>query len=176
MRWEKLSQSCQTIIAWIFLVFVVGTFLALIIMKVTTEGECIPFSAHHQCFSRSSFPYAFSLCSTFLPSLPPSSSLHFWWPILFPLHMSHTHTHTHTHTLSSLSTCHTHTWCVDSGSSQLSFKTWRLTWWHCGWQSLCVYLSTWSEHNQILQQNSLSNPSGQPQWMVSDKSQVVRQL
>lgn len=157
MRWEKLSQSCQTIIAWIFLVFVVGTFLALIIMKVTTEGECIPFSAHHQCFSRSSFPYAFYLCSTFLPSLPPSSSLHFWLPILFPLHTHPFPSHI------------THTWCVDSGSSQLSFKTWQLTRWHCGWQSLCVYLSTWSEHNQILQQNSLSNPSGQPQWMVSDR-------
>ena len=58
MRWEKLSQSCQTIIAWIFLFFVVGTFLALIIMKVTTEEE----SLFHlvlitNVFSRSSFPY-----------------------------------------------------------------------------------------------------------------------
>lgn len=42
MRWEKLSQSCQAIIAWVFLFFVVGTFMALIIMKVSRNIYLVP--------------------------------------------------------------------------------------------------------------------------------------
>ena len=106
MRWEKLSQSCQTIIAWIFLVFVVGTFLALIIMKVTTAEE----SLFHLVLTTNVFlVLSFlmpSLCV--LPSYPPCLL-----PLLF----------TFGDPFSSLST-HTHTWYIDiSGSSQLSFKT-----------------------------------------------------
>ena len=93
MRWEKLSQSCQTIIAWIFLLFVVGTFLALIIMKVTAEESLFylvlttnVFLVLSLCllfvFYLLTLPASFLLSSLLVTHSPPSP---------------HTHTHTHTH-------------------------------------------------------------------------------
>ena len=151
MRWEKLAQSCQTIIAWIFLFFVVGTFLALVIMKVTAE-ESLFYLVLTTIVFLILFPlfviYPLSLFASFL-----SSSLLV------------------THSPPSMHTTHTHG--IDSGSSQLSFKARQLTWWHCSRQSLCVYLSTRPEHNQTLQHNSLPNTSRQPQWMVSKWSNIL---